>query len=121
MSLTYGGIQAVRRYSQMIVRSCKKESFHVKGGCKRASMAATKKNNSVPHRSVISPIFAPASVPEGRLSVVSLSLMADKRIIVTGGAGFIGSALVWGLNELGVDDILIVDRLDENDKWKNLA
>lgn len=40
---------------------------------------------------------------------------------MTGGAGFIGSALVWRLNELGHDDILIVDRADETDKWKNLA
>lgn len=44
-----------------------------------------------------------------------------KRIIVTGGAGFIGSAIVWRLNQLGHDDILIVDRADETDKWKNLA
>ncbi len=43
------------------------------------------------------------------------------KIIVTGGAGFIGSAVVWRLNELGYDDILIVDRLDETDKWKNLV
>src|SRR5688500_13052482 len=43
------------------------------------------------------------------------------KIIVTGGAGFIGSAVVWRLNELGHDDILIVDRMDETDKWKNLA
>jgi ADP-L-glycero-D-manno-heptose 6-epimerase len=43
------------------------------------------------------------------------------KIIVTGGAGFIGSALVWRLNELGHDDILIVDRADKTDKWKNLA
>src|SRR5215203_4508927 len=42
------------------------------------------------------------------------------KIIVTGGAGFIGSAIVNRLNELGHDDILIVDRLDETDKWKNL-
>jgi ADP-L-glycero-D-manno-heptose 6-epimerase len=41
-------------------------------------------------------------------------------MIVTGGAGFIGSAVVWRLNQLGHDDILIVDRLDETDKWKNL-
>ena len=44
----------------------------------------------------------------------------DSKIIVTGGAGFIGSAIVWRLNQLGHDDILIVDRLDETDKWKNL-
>ena len=43
------------------------------------------------------------------------------RIIVTGGAGFIGSAIVWRLNQLGHDDILIVDRADDTDKWKNLA
>lgn len=47
--------------------------------------------------------------------------MADQKIIVTGGAGFIGSAVVWRLNELGYDDILIADRLDDTDKWKNLA
>lgn len=45
----------------------------------------------------------------------------SKKIIVTGGAGFIGSAVVWRLNELGYDDIWIVDRLDETDKWKNLS
>ncbi len=32
-------------------------------------------------------------------------------IVVTGGAGFIGSAVVWGLNRAGYDDILIVDHL----------
>lgn len=47
--------------------------------------------------------------------------MPKAKIIVTGGAGFIGSAVVWRLNELGYDDILIVDRMDRTDKWKNLA
>jgi ADP-L-glycero-D-manno-heptose 6-epimerase len=42
-------------------------------------------------------------------------------MIVTGGAGFIGSALVWRLNEMGHNDILVVDRMDSTDKWKNLA
>ncbi len=41
-------------------------------------------------------------------------------IIVTGGAGFIGSAIIAGLNERGVDDILIVDALGVDEKWKNL-
>lgn len=42
-------------------------------------------------------------------------------IIVTGGAGFIGSALVWGLNERGEQDILIVDDIDHDEKEHNLA
>ena len=42
-------------------------------------------------------------------------------IIVTGGAGFIGSALVAGLNRLGRDDVLIVDILGEDAKFKNLV
>lgn len=47
--------------------------------------------------------------------------MPEAKIIVTGGAGFIGSGVVWRLNELGYDDILIVDRMDRTDKWKNLT
>jgi ADP-L-glycero-D-manno-heptose 6-epimerase len=42
-------------------------------------------------------------------------------IVVTGGAGFIGSALVWELNRRGEDDILVVDHLGETEKWKNLV
>ena len=41
--------------------------------------------------------------------------------IITGGAGFIGSGVVWRLNLEGIDDILIVDNLGATDKWKNLA
>eukprot|EP01047_Picozoa_sp_COSAG01_P016063 COSAG01_NODE_814_length_13398_cov_4.254230_6_plen_324_part_00 len=41
-------------------------------------------------------------------------------IIVTGGAGFIGSAMVWQLNQRGIRDILIVDELEKSEKWLNL-
>ncbi len=41
--------------------------------------------------------------------------------IVTGGAGFLGSSIVWKLNELGEDEILVVDNLGESTKWKNLV
>ena len=32
--------------------------------------------------------------------------------VITGGAGFIGSALIWKLNQEGIDDLWVVDRLD---------
>ncbi len=43
-----------------------------------------------------------------------------KKVIVTGGAGFIGSVFVQKLNREGIDDILIVDNLKDSIKWKNL-
>lgn len=42
-------------------------------------------------------------------------------IIVTGGAGLIGSAVIWKLNQLGRDDILVIDHLGTGIKWKNLV
>lgn len=43
------------------------------------------------------------------------------KYIVTGGAGFIGSNIVAALNARGDDDILIVDKLGKDEKWKNLV
>jgi len=41
-------------------------------------------------------------------------------IVITGAAGFIGSALVWRLNQLCKNKIIIVDELGKDEKWKNL-
>lgn len=41
-------------------------------------------------------------------------------IIVTGGAGFIGSCVVRTLNDHGIEDIVIVDNIAETDKWMNM-
>lgn len=41
-------------------------------------------------------------------------------ILVTGGAGFIGSALIAELNARGYDDIFVVDILGQDQRWKNL-
>ncbi|HPP86693.1 MAG TPA: NAD-dependent epimerase/dehydratase family protein, partial [bacterium] len=40
--------------------------------------------------------------------------------IITGGAGFIGSALVAKLNQNSITNIIIVDHLGNSEKWKNL-
>ena len=45
---------------------------------------------------------------------------AEGPIIVTGGAGFIGSNVVAALNERGEENIVIADRLGTGTKWRNL-
>jgi ADP-L-glycero-D-manno-heptose 6-epimerase len=47
--------------------------------------------------------------------------LSQGKIVVTGGAGFIGSALIWELNRRGITNILVVDVLDGDEKWKNLV
>ncbi|MCM8816778.1 MAG: ADP-glyceromanno-heptose 6-epimerase [Candidatus Omnitrophica bacterium] len=41
--------------------------------------------------------------------------------IITGGMGFIGSALLWKMNEIGIENIIVVDTPDKPDSWKNIA
>ncbi|MFA5410760.1 MAG: ADP-glyceromanno-heptose 6-epimerase [Candidatus Omnitrophota bacterium] len=42
-------------------------------------------------------------------------------IILTGGAGFIGSCFLWRLNQEGIENVIVVDNLADTCKWKNLA
>ena len=42
-------------------------------------------------------------------------------LVITGGGGFIGSALATALNEEGRADLVIVDRFGSGDKWRNIA
>ncbi|MBR4821335.1 NAD-dependent epimerase/dehydratase family protein, partial [bacterium] len=42
-------------------------------------------------------------------------------LVLTGGAGFIGSCLLQKLNENGISDIIVVDNLASTEKWKNLV
>ncbi len=44
----------------------------------------------------------------------------SRKIVVTGGAGFIGRHTVAELNARGEDNILIVDQLGTGEKWRNL-
>ena len=43
------------------------------------------------------------------------------KVLLTGGAGFIGSAMLWRLNKAGIKDIIVVDHLGSSEKWKNLV
>jgi len=42
-------------------------------------------------------------------------------LVVTGGAGFIGSVLAAALNDAGRSDLVIVDRFGHDEKWRNIA
>ena len=42
-------------------------------------------------------------------------------IILTGGAGFIGSCFLWKLNQEGIDNVIVVDNLADGCKWRNLT
>lgn len=42
------------------------------------------------------------------------------KVLLTGGAGFIGSCMLKRLNEAGITNIIVVDHLGASDKWKNL-
>lgn len=48
-------------------------------------------------------------------------LYDDQIILVTGGAGFIGSAIIKELNNQGTTNIVVIDELDTSEKWKNLV
>ena len=45
----------------------------------------------------------------------------ERLIVITGGAGFIGSCLTRHLNDLGIKNLVLVDQLGRTEKWKNLV
>ncbi len=50
-----------------------------------------------------------------------MKMFDDQLIVITGGAGFIGSCVVRHLNDKGMSNIIIVDELRSSEKWKNLV
>src|SRR5262245_38786528 len=47
--------------------------------------------------------------------------LRDVMLLVTGGAGFIGSNVVAALNDVGRADVAVCDYLGSDGKWRNLA
>ncbi len=50
-----------------------------------------------------------------------MKMYDDQLIVVTGGAGFIGSNLISYFNSKGMTNIIVVDELGTDEKWKNLV
>lgn len=50
-----------------------------------------------------------------------MKIYDDQWIVVTGGAGFIGSCVIRHLNDQGINNIIVVDELGTDEKWKNLV
>lgn len=50
-----------------------------------------------------------------------MKLYDEQLIVITGGAGFIGSGVIRHLNDHGFSNIVVVDELRSTEKWKNLV
>lgn len=50
-----------------------------------------------------------------------MRIFDDELIVLTGGAGFIGSGVLRHLNDKGIDNVVVIDHLGETEKWKNLV
>ena len=50
-----------------------------------------------------------------------MKMYDDQLIVITGGAGFIGSCVIRHLNDRGITNLVVVDELGQTEKWKNLV
>src|SRR4051812_26292488 len=65
---------------------------------------------------------SPSCLPAGTgAKLARLNQGRDVMLLVTGGAGFIGSNVVAALNDAGRSDVTICDFLGHDGKWRNLA
>jgi ADP-L-glycero-D-manno-heptose 6-epimerase len=86
-------------------------------------MARTKDLLISPLASISAPQYRESAwgIKESVLWLVSLENRDSSMIIITGGAGFIGSNLVAGLEQKGLTDLVVCDWLGNDDKWRNIA
>jgi ADP-L-glycero-D-manno-heptose 6-epimerase len=74
----------------------------------------------------LSPVFTTPGCASCLLGATGAKLAAhnrggDRMLLVTGGAGFIGSNVVAALNDAGRSDVAVCDLLGHDGKWRNLA
>src|SRR6266700_7167333 len=70
---------------------------------------------------IVTKSYQPSCLPRGSGAKLCQTIMAgDGMLLVTGGAGFIGSNVVAALNDAG-RDVAVCDVLGHDGKWRNLA
>jgi ADP-L-glycero-D-manno-heptose 6-epimerase len=99
-------------------RATAKKNFETLGGV--AAHDAWPPKVGTLQQSVTGTLHYAAGMASSTTATRKITHWRRSRILVTGGAGFIGSAVVWKLNQHGCSDVVIADRSGREERAPNL-